>query len=352
MNDAVTRAEEDSGDAAGAALAGALAGHAGVYLAEITGDEQERRALDALPLLEAAGDHEGLAEVWNILANGVYNLSGRYLEGEHAVEQMVRQARLAGRQLVYPAVLSDALLYGPRPVREALARLEDGIGARTSSPESVLREHPVTALARAILFAMDDRFDEARPLAAAAMDVLRERGDAAPHSFSLAEIEMLAGNFETAEEHLLLAYDFGVARGVPTNAAYIAAGRARVRCALGRYVEAEQLANEGRALSHQSDAIAQAWWRQALALVHMERGELDEAERLAREAVAFAQKTDALRAHGDAFYDLAEVLAAQDDREAAVAALDDALECYERKGIIPLARRTRERLAATNATTP
>ena len=102
MNDAVTRAEED-GDAAGAALAGALAAHAGVYLAEITVDEQERRALDALPLLEAAGDHEGLAEVWSILANGVYNLTGRYLEGEHAAEQMVHEARLAGRQLVYPA---------------------------------------------------------------------------------------------------------------------------------------------------------------------------------------------------------------------------------------------------------
>ena len=83
-----------------------------------------------------------------------------------------------------------------------------------------------------------------------------------------------------------------------------------------------------------------------------ERGELDEAERLAREAVAVAQKTDALAAHGDAFYDLAEVLAAQDDREAALAALNDALESYERKGIIPLARRTRERLAATKATTP
>ena len=98
----------------------------------------------------------------------------------------------------------------------ALARLEDGIGARTSSPESVLRDHPVATLARPILFAMDDRFDEARTLAAAAMDVLRERGDTALHTsyiIALAEIEMLAGNYEPAEEHLLLAYDFGLARG-------------------------------------------------------------------------------------------------------------------------------------------
>ena len=37
-------------------------------LLEITADELERRALDALPLLEAAGDHAGLAEVWHTLA--------------------------------------------------------------------------------------------------------------------------------------------------------------------------------------------------------------------------------------------------------------------------------------------
>jgi tetratricopeptide (TPR) repeat protein len=349
MNDALTRAEED-GDEAGAALAGVLAAHAGVYLGEMTADEEERRALDALPLLEAAGDHEGLAEVWSILANGVYNLTGRYLESEHAAEQMVHEAGLAGRQLIYPAILSDALLYGPRPVREVLARLEDGIDAHTSSPESV-RDHPVASLARARMLAMDDRFEEARMLAAAAMDVLRERGDAARHSWSLAEIDMLAGDYERAEEHLLLAYDFGLARGLPSYAASIAGLRARVLCGLGQYAEAEQLANQGRELGHQSDTDVQAWWRQALALIHIERGELDEAERLAREAVVLAQTTDTLEGHGDAFSNLAEVLAARDDREAAVAALNDALECYERKGIIPLARRTRERLEAATAPT-
>src|SRR5262249_2539982 len=160
--------------------------------------------------LEAAGDHEGLSEVWNILANSVCNLSGRYLEGEHAAEQMVYEARLAGRQLIYPAILCDALLYGPRPVREALARLEDGIGARASPPESV-RDPPAATLARVRMIARDARFAEARTLAPAAMDMLRERGDVEPHYWSLAEIEMLAGNDEPAEQHLLLVYDYALA---------------------------------------------------------------------------------------------------------------------------------------------
>ena len=79
--------------------------------------------------------------------------------------------------------------------------------------------------------------------------------------------------------------------------------------------------------------------------------EMDEAERLAREAVVFTQKTDSPGFQGDAFYDLAEVLAVADGRAAAVAALNDALDCYEQKGIIPLARRTRERLKALQAPT-
>jgi len=160
---------------------------------------------------------------------------------------------------------------------------------------------------------------------------------------------MLAGDYEPAQEHLLLAYDQCLSDGSPAFAAVVAGMRARVLCALGRYPEAEQLANDGCDLSHQSDAIAQAGWRQALALVHVERGDLDEAKRLAHEAVVFAQKTDAPAFHGDAFYDLAEVLAAANDSVAAVAALNDALECYERKGIIPLARRVRERLEALDA---
>jgi hypothetical protein len=50
---------------------------------------------------------------------------------------------------------------------------------------------------------------------------------------------------------------------------------------------------------------------------------------------------------GDAYADLAEVLrAAPGRREEARKALEQALDRYDRKQVIPLARRTRERLAA------
>jgi tetratricopeptide (TPR) repeat protein len=81
------------------------------------------------------------------------------------------------------------------------------------------------------------------------------------------------------------------------------------------------------------------------ARVHSSRGEHAEAERLAREAVALWEQTDGLYLHGDALCDLAEVLEAGARRDEAVTALRGALDCYDRKRIIPLARRTRERLA-------
>ena len=53
---------------------------------------------------------------------------------------------------------------------------------------------------------------------------------------------------------------------------------------------------------------------------------------------------------GEALSDLAEVLEAAGRRDEAAAALREALERYERKPVIPLARRTRERLAALQPT--
>jgi tetratricopeptide (TPR) repeat protein len=345
MDDAVKRAEEDD-DHVAAAFARALAGHLRVYLGEISIDELERLGKDALTVLEAAGDHAGLAEVWSTLAGVVYEWTGRFLEEEHAAEQMVHEAELAGLSLTYPGMLSVALLYGPRPVTEALERLEAGIGANSSPAERVVGDHPVATLVRAHLFAMDDRFEDARTLAAAAVEIVRERGDQLGYNTEIAEIEMLAGEFEPAEKHLLISYDYYTANGLPAFAATDAAILARVLCALGRYGEAQEFVDKSRELAYADDVFAQTGWRQALALVHADRGELDEAERLAREAVDFAQMTDAPEMQGDAYFDLAEVLAAAEEPAGAIAALNEALDRYERKGIIPLARRTRERLDA------
>ncbi|HET7352889.1 MAG TPA: tetratricopeptide repeat protein, partial [Gaiellaceae bacterium] len=120
----------------------------------------------------------------------------------------------------------------------------------------------------------------------------------------------------------------------------------RVLCARGLYDEAELLAERGRALGAPEDVWTQALWRQTKALVHSARAQHAEAVQLAEEAVDWFARTDCLLRQGDAYCDLAEVLEAAGRREEAVAAWREALDRYERKGIVPLARLVRERLAS------
>jgi tetratricopeptide (TPR) repeat protein len=118
---------------------------------------------------------------------------------------------------------------------------------------------------------------------------------------------------------------------------------ARVLCELGRLDEAEEWAERGRELGASDDAVTQQLWRQAKAKLLARRGKLAEAARLAREAVAIALETDMLNDQGDAYADLGEVLALAND-PGAPEALGRALDCYERKGNIVSAERTRTAL--------
>ncbi len=85
-------------------------------------------------------------------------------------------------------------------------------------------------------------------------------------------------------------------------------------------------------------------WRQVRGKVLARRGEHGEAERLAREAVALGEPTDYLDAKGDTFADLAEVLLLGGKGDQAVAALQQALEIYERKGNLVSTQRAQTRL--------
>src|SRR5439155_8822088 len=76
LEEAAQRADADA-DAAGAALARGLAAQMRLWTGEGSADEAEELGLAALALLETGQDHVGLAEVWYVLGNGVYNYSSR-----------------------------------------------------------------------------------------------------------------------------------------------------------------------------------------------------------------------------------------------------------------------------------
>jgi len=113
---------------------------------------------------------------------------------------------------------------------------------------------------------------------------------------------------------------------------------------LGRYDEAEATTREGERLAQDADVQAQVLWRRVRAKVLARRGAHDDALRLAREAIDLAGWN--LEEAGDSYRDLAEVEGILGHPDRAEAALERALEAYERKGLVPMAERTRVELAA------
>ena len=238
-------------------------------------------------------------------------------------------------------MLAVPLALGPRPASEALATLD-----------ASLADQPYAGcvLVRAVLLAMLDRIDEAWAVALPAEERVRELGLATGGEW-LGEIALLVGDYEAAAGYLDDACTALEANNNMLELATYAPMRGRALCALGRFDEAESLAIQGRELGSDNDPFTQALWRQVAALVKASRGDYAEAVSLAGEAVDWAAQTDLPGVQGEAHYDLAEVLEAAGRRDEAAVAYRQALDLYEQKGIIPLARRTRERLAALQAPT-
>ena len=328
------------GDATGEAFARAMAGYHRFNLTECTPDELETLLLRALPLLEREADHAALVYVWEVFALSVTNARQQWADSARASRRALEHARLAGQQRTGLFWIELALGLGPTPAAEALAQLDELLPATP---------WPFSLFTRAWLLAMLDRFDEAVPLARDSNERLRELDGRRIGEIRLAEIARMAGDRQAAAGHLQTLCAWLEEREQYGLLGTYVCLLGRELCALGRFDEAEALARRGRELAA-DDNIDSGLWRQVQARVLAHRGEHSEAERLAREAVARVEESDNLPWQGDAWCELAEVLEAAGRRDAAIDAWREALDRYERKGIIPLARRVRERLAAAQPT--
>jgi tetratricopeptide (TPR) repeat protein len=290
-----------------------------------------------LPLLEQEADHAALVYVWEVLAISVANSRGRWVDAVRASERARQHARLAGQRRTGLFWIEVALALGPTPAADALQQLDRLLPATPA---------PFSLFTRAWLLAMLDRFDEAVPLARESNERQRELDGRQIGEIRLAEIARMAGDHETAARHLETACAWLEEREQLGLLGTYVPLLGRELCALGRFDEAEPLARRARELVGDDPSNYERLWCQVQARVLAHRGEHAEAERLAREAIAGHEQTDNLTFQGDAWCDLAEVFAAAGRDQDAVAAFAEALERYERKGNIPLARQVRTRLTA------
>lgn len=294
----------------------------------------------ALSEFEAVGNDLALYVGYSALV-AVAFMRARMDEALVASEKAAAHARRAGLTEMFVASRADARLFGTTPVREVLAWLDE---QETQEWSVLLRTH------RAVALAMLGRFDEARAILAEVRAELADRGDSAGLAFITGFhsvfVEMWAGDpaaaAELGDEGCRLLDELGEKGVLSTMSGQLA----QALYALDRLEEADAWASRAAELGASDDVATQALWRQAKAKVLARRGEHEQAEQLAREAVAIFEATDVLDHQGDLYADLGEVYLLTGKPDEAAAALELAVERYERKGIVVSTARAQARLAA------
>jgi class 3 adenylate cyclase/tetratricopeptide (TPR) repeat protein len=303
-------------------------------------------APSAKAIFERADDHAGLAKVYRleVIAAGT---ACQFAAFEAAAERYLYHARLAGdSQLQTHAATAAAIaaLLGPTPVPDAILRCAEALQLATGNKraEALVLTHV------AQLHAMQGDFEHARDLyrqARASLDDLGVEIMANATSIDSGPIELLAGEFERAENELRGDYDVLSSLGETYFASSVSALLAEAVEAQGRDHEAEELTRAAESLADEDDVWAQATWRSVRARVLAKRGEHDQALELARASVQLMASTDAPIWRANAARDYADVLRRAERLTEAEDALREALDLYERKGSAVAAARVREALA-------
>ena len=342
---AAAAAADDARLAAKAALA-RLATTLYAGAADDWGTQVDGVVAKSLPVFEAAEDYDGLALAWRLRV-GRHGIAAEFERSAEAADQVVRHARLARNRRYETRGASgyaQAALFGPTPVREAIARCSELL----IEVESDRRTTAFIGGVLAELTAMDNRIDEGRALLAASLSQLQELGSnvlASSTSSESARIELLAGNLEGAEALLWKDHAALTAMGERYLLPSVDGLLARVLYTRDRFDEAERLALSVRDMAIEDDLDAQAIWRSVHAMNLARRGETEEAIRLSLEAISMRRKSDAIVFLADALTDFSEVLrfTGRDDEVRAVR--NEALRLYERKGDRVSAGRLRSLLA-------
>ncbi len=303
---------------------------------------------EAIPVFEEGGDelalyvaHIGLATVAERGARMDAGLEAReqaYVHAERAgfVPSDVLAARAAGRY------------FGQTPLKELLEWLDEN--EPRAPDDQFLRAY------RAGTLGMLGRFDEARAILGAMRAELAKRGPsvllANILAFESVSVELWAGDAAAAAAFGAEGWRLYEEMGERSFLPGAAAGLAQAFFRLDQFDEADGWAQRAAELGSTDDAWKEMLWRGVKAKVLARRGDHAEAETLARRAVAIGETTELLDAQGDAHADLAEVLSFGRRVPEAVAALEDAIARYVRKGNVASTLRARARLAELQAVAP
>jgi len=293
------------------------------------------RAEELANILEREGDPRA-AWYARVLAGANLFFIGRAADAEKRLLPLIRQ----GDEMGYPrpSWFAGVLYWGPTPVPEAAARIEELM--RTASTVGTFGKRHLAGL-----LGMAGRFDEARRLMAEAKQDAEELGQrvvvVSIGGHFGGPLEILAGDYDRGVALMIESFDAMTATGDRSFASTVAGWLAMALVALGRFDDAWRYATIARETSSDDDVASQVSGLAAQARVLAARGDLPAALDLAAQAVALADVTDYLELTGDALVHQAHVLRAAGRPNDALDAVRAALERYERKGVLPSVERTR-----------
>jgi tetratricopeptide (TPR) repeat protein len=297
------------------------------------GDRALAEVERAIPVLEALGDHIGLAMAYRVLV-GVHGARAQYGRAAEAGRRMIEHARAAeDARLERRGSIgySQAALLGPTPVDEALAECE----RLALDAEGDRRAEAMIGLCISQLRAMRGEFDTAREIYRSSQGMLSELGRsvvAASTSINAAEVEILAGDLASAEQLLRRDYEELGEIGEQYRRASIALLLARVLLLQGRPDEADWLAQAIRATAAPDDVDSQVAWRTIVAEIEAERGNDAESRTLAEDALELSRSTDDPRLQAGVAAVLARVHALAGRGDDAATASTEARRLYLAKG--------------------
>jgi class 3 adenylate cyclase/tetratricopeptide (TPR) repeat protein len=299
----------------------------------------------AIRHFEEVGDDRGVIEAWRVLGAAAL-VAGRHAEATEALERGIECAQRSGaaveeRELL--GWLQYNFFNGPNPVKEILRWREEK------------EFHPGVSVIEAALLSMDGQIAQAREICTRASARLQELGmllwEIALTEFGW-EVEMQAGDYAAAERYARRGFQLYGEMKSNIGVALSGGMLADALYEQGRYDEAAEWAeiSEQNVPSNEiGPGGTRNRWREVQAKVLAQRGNFERAEQLAREAVAVTERTDSTGSQADAQLALAEVLALAGRNEDASTASSNAAELYERKGIVPKAKRARDLLTRTSS---
>ena len=294
-------------------------------------------AQNAIRVFEASGDERGLARAWHVIASVEWDLgqAGKQLDAlEHALDHAGRARASFETEEAYHSVTA-AIVRGPIPVPEAIARAEGIIGAFPDNRG--LEAYMSHALAH--LRARLGAFDAARETVERYRGFLLDTGQLMAYWRSAEvrfDVEMLAGDVQAAADIAEEAHAKLSERG--DRWPYLCAFLAQARLALGKYAEASEVAEIA---ASSANSIERALGLGVLARIRANEGDAAAAQEIIEEAVGIVERTDFLFDHGTVQLDRAEVMELLGRTEEARAARERALAMFEEKGDLVSAARTR-----------